>query len=374
MKKFITLAITFYITQSLFAQTTSNHSVGAGLGHEWNVFLNPSYLESEEEELDRFDLWDNGTFQSLSSRNSWKIEKGEHRLKLVANGSLGIYQTQNDANRFEYYLKASYRTKYSSKKYFEFAPEYQRLKREGVNIADAVLRTPFSFGRLYLPLHFDFYMGNKMWVKTQVGYLYKHYDRMMEEEALVYKSPFATVSFSKKWVGSSVQKLTFNSGLQLRTYEELEFDSDGELEEKTRNWNFLRNSVEFSNKKESRSITFGLYEISRLDQSQTNTYHEASPGVKWSSEFGKIGIDASLRYSYRYYPGLTPGEDNDDLQLVYQYIRTNVKMTYEVTSKIQGYTKLNVVDRLSNNPDPAARGFRGYFNSLVETGLTYKFK
>ncbi len=381
MKKLIVLILLLITSSSAFAQWESNQKVGISGGYEWNVFLNPQTLQRDGSFLGRNDLWDNATYQSVFLINSFKKELQNGRLKFDLNISGGLYQTSMKANRYAYKIGASYRTKYASKKYFEIAPVLTRVKREGVNQADAILRTPFSYTQLLIPIHFDFYLGNKAWLKTESGYLYKTYDRQ-PGEALFYHAPFTNLSLSKKWESNGIiKKMTFRTSVQLRRYtdinntsginpEEEEIDEEGG----SRSWNYFRNGLEYdiSAVDKSFGLTFGLYHVKRSDLEESNSYSEISPGVQFDKRFKGFKLSSGLKYSMRNYPELTPGEDNDENQLRYRYFRGNIKAEFEMSKTTNFFIKANLVNRKSSNTTISSFGFRGYFNSAIETGIVIK--
>ncbi|MEO1054931.1 MAG: hypothetical protein AAFX87_30130, partial [Bacteroidota bacterium] len=325
MQKLLAFVLLFVISQAAMAQWQISHKIGFGAGHEWNVFLNPRTAVNDGETLTNEELWDNGTFQSVFFNNSFRYDTGRHRLKFKVNTSAGLYQTEESANRYAYDLGFSYRVKYAKRKYFEFAPELNRRRRQGINEADAVLRTPFSYTILTIPVHFDFYLSNKTWLKTQAGYLSKNYDRENGEE-LLYRAPFLTVMISKKWQTKLLtKKLSFSHGTQFRNYFELErstpFDPEEEeedfeeieLEEKTRQWNYFRSHIEYqlTGAKKDFDIVFGLYHIARLDVDETNSYSEIAPGIQFKYGFDRIKFTSSTKYAIRNYQNLSPGAGND---------------------------------------------------------------
>ena len=377
MKKLIILILTLVITSPVIAQWQFNHKAGIAGGYEWNVFLNPQILQLDGDLLERNDLWDNATYQSIFLNNSFKKEFENGRLKFDVNMSGGLYQTTMKANRYAYKVGTSYRTKYASKKYFEIAPVFSRVKRDGLNESDAILRTPFSYTQLLIPIHFDFYLGDKAWLKTESGYLNKRYDRQPGEE-LFYHAPFTNVSLSKKWEGNGlIKKLTFRSGIQLRRYTDINNNSEDESDEEdnSRSWNYFRNSLEYdlSASDKSFGLTLGLYHVKRMDLEETNSYAELSPGIRFDRRFNGFTLSGGLKYSIRNYPELSTGENNDENQLQYQYLRGNIMAEFKLGETSNFFVKGNLINRKSSNTNINTTGFRGYYNSFLETGIVIRF-
>lgn len=384
--KIITIAALCLSVLSVNGQITHTHKLDVGLGHEWNAFLAPSTLIEEDDELFREDLWDNGTFQSLSLQNGFKIEGKNHRIKLKVNGSLGLFQTEQNSNRYTYRIGASYRAKYASKKYFEFEPEFFRKKREGINTDNAVLATPFSYSLLRIPVAFDFYLGKKAWLKTQAGYLFKNYDKANGEK-LLYHAPFFEAMYSKKWQSDRfIKKVSLTSTSQLRNYQTLslltdleDFDEDDpelelEYREGSRDWTyqFTTLKLDLTNINKSNSVALGLYHISRIDQNSRSTFNEIGPGIAYETTLQKIELKSSVRYTIRNYTRLAPGAENTT-PLQYHYLRLNAALNYRLNKKSQIYCNTHFVNRTSNNPNLDAMSFRDYFNGYMEIGVRWSW-
>lgn len=378
MKKTTLGIFLLVISQSTFAQWERKSKLGISTGYESNVFLNPPSLIIEGEEIGRDELWQSGTFQQLFLNTSFVYDTLSYRLKIKANGGASLYQTDIEANRRTYDLGVAYRRKIGKRKYLEIAPKYNRRQRDGVNEADAVLRTPFSFRQMIIPLHFDYYLGGRAWLKTQVGYLRKDYDRM-EGEELKYTSPFAQITVSKKWLDRiTTKKLTLTASNQWRTYTDIELsseeDEDPIFENEERQWNYRRVDTEFEfiDKNDKYRILFGLYHLQRTDIDGPNGYTQVSPAVQFKYNITRLTMDAEFKYSLRKYSGLSPGRDNDTL-LRYDYLRAGLGARYTLKNNASAFLKGKIVNRESNSPDLEAIGFRDYFTGFVELGMVFKF-
>ncbi|MDW3190992.1 MAG: hypothetical protein R8G66_01470 [Cytophagales bacterium] len=396
MHKSLTLILALLISTPIIAQINHSHShqVALGGGQEWNAFLRPSTFSQDGEFLNKEELWDHGTFQSLSFNNSFRWEKDQHRFKLKLNGSLGIFQTEENANRHSYTIGGSYRVKYAPKKYFEFSPEYLRKKREGINGDQAILATPFSFQQFRAPVSFDFYLGEGAWVKTEVGYLIKSYDRP-DEQVLRYQAPFLGVALSKKWtIGEHTTKLTLHSVSQRRNYtdidriteqidpedeeddfleEDEEFEEEDEFRESERNWSYYFNNLTYSLKTADKKVRaeIGIYSTLRKDARNVSDYLEIGPGINATLKTGKWELSPSVRYSIRKYSRLAPGNGNN-LLLQYKYLRVRFKSNYRLTNNVSFFGRYILTNRDSNNPTRDSNAFREYFYAQGELGVRWK--
>ncbi|WP_462251821.1 hypothetical protein [Ekhidna sp.] len=375
MKSLIIATMVCLLFTAGYSQNTHSHKLSIGLGNEWNAFLSPSRFLEDEEFLSRNELWDNGTYQAIALNNSFKKEGDKYRIKLKVNGSLGIYQTQQNSNRYTYRVGASYRLKYASKKYFELAPEFFRKRREGVNTDNAVLATPFSYSLLKLPVGFDFYLGNKTWIKTEFGYLYKNYDKPSGEK-LLYHAPFIEGEISKKWESDSrITKLSLKSVTQSRKYvtRSSRIDEDEvTFLDGSRDWvyQFTELTLDLSKDDDSRTFGIGLYQMSRIDSDGSSTFHEVGPGIQYEGNNNKFGYRTLVKYTFRNYTRLSPGSENET-PLRYQYLRANFELDFAISEYGKVYGSANLVNRTSNNPDLELLSFREYFNGYVEMGIRW---
>ncbi len=371
---------------SASAQWTGKYKAGMNGGHEWNIFLNPPSVQTEDATLRRNDLWINGYFSEFFVNADFKKNTKDGRLKWGTALSGAVYSSTINANRHSYKLYGSYRKKYAPRKYFEFAPEFLRTKRQGVNDNDAVLATPFSYTRFTLPFKLDFYRGNLSWLKTAFGYRYKAYDQT-NTGSISYHAGFAGLDLSKKWRKNQVEtKLTFSTNLEVRAYRDStrefeEFDPDDfdpedreeadELDIETRLWTYVSNDLVYEIKplKRPYELSFGLYTTLRLDRDQRNAYREWAPGISGGWDLEKVKLRGSLRYVNRSYPNRQVGESESPL--TYQFVRASVQAEVPLTDHWDFRIRGNMINRKSSNT-ARTRAFRGYFNSLVEVGVVLK--
>lgn len=380
----ITIAILLVLTSfQVNAQWVRKFKAGLNAGYEWNIFLNPSIISGEEETLFRNDLWINAPYQGGFLSADFNKDMGKSRWKIGTYLSGANYNSRINANRHSFRLNVSYRTKYAARKYFEIAPEVYRVKRVGINDQDAILSTPFSYFRLTLPVKFDFYLRDKVWLKTTAGYLYRSYDRTNDRQ-LSYHAGFMGGSLSKKWnTSNSETKLTYSNRIELRLYKNLEFFLDEpvetgdpsepeEVEESSRIWTYISNDLEYSIKPfhQRFKLTMGLYSTIRLDSEEENSYKELAPGITGEWKLKNWTLSTDLSYVYRNYSEREVGEEEIPLQ--YKYIRGSVKAEVPLRKNMNFYVRSNLVNRASSN-DLLTRGFREYFNSRVEMGIVLKF-
>ena len=336
-------------------------------------------MQNGEDILRRNDLWVNAYYSGAFVNADFKKNIKDGRLKWGTALSGAVYNSTVNANRHTLRLYGSYRKKYAPRKYFEFAPEFYRIKRAGINDNDAILTTPFSYTRLTLPFKLDFYRGNRSWLKTRAGYTYKVYDQFNNKN-ISYHAGFFGASLSKKWIdGQMERKLTFSSNVEGRLYKDLEEfidedepDEPAETEQESRLWVYISNDLVYSLKPQNSpfELDLGLYTTIRLDRDFENGYLEFAPGIDGIYDMGNVKWKGSLRYVNRNHPDREVGETEQPLR--YQFVRVSLEARMPIRDNLDFFARGNMVNRKSSNTS-LGRGFRGYFNSRIEAGLVFKF-
>lgn len=236
-------------------------------------------------------------------------------------------------------------------------------------------------------------MGDGAWLKTEVGYLIKSYDRP-DEQVLRYQAPFLEMSLSKKWViGEYTTKLTFSSLSQRRKYTDIDLislqtdpefeeedddffeEGDGdEFRESERNWSYHFNNLTYSFKTANKTLRaeIGLYNTIHVEQRNVSDYLEIGPGFNATRQTGKLEISPSIRYSFRKYSRLAPGSGNN-LLLKYKYLRLRFNSSYQLNKNLALIGCYLLTKRDSNNPTLDSNAFREYFYAQGEIGIRWKF-
>ncbi|OEK06564.1 hypothetical protein BFP71_02515 [Roseivirga misakiensis] len=368
---------------------------GGFAGYEHNIFLSPGTLLRDGDQLTRQDLLTSGFYEGVSFKGDFENKFKEGRWKFGFATSIANFHTNPDADRFTLSLKSSYRKRYAKGKYFEIAPEFSRRSQQGINESDGVLRTTFSYTKFYLPLHLDYYLGNKTWFKTETAYTFKAYDQNDLGEKVSYHSAKTGLNFSKKWdKNEAINKLTFSGGIEYRYYTDLELEDedDEDIEEEDeeddfvarpnnpiafiaeeRQWFFYTMGLDYNVKNDRTNFdyTLGLYFVGRGDSEKRFGYRELSPALSMRYSKKKLSVTASLKYGMRKFSTLTVG-DNDQL-LTYNYLRGSVRFNVALPKNKAWYIKGNLVNRTANNNNINSLAFRGYLNNSIETGISIRF-
>lgn len=395
MKRITTLLVLLSLASNgLVGQWDKKFKVGGFGGYEHNIFLSPSSLIRDGEQLFRQDILTSGFYEGLSFGGDFEKKFNGGRWKLGFQTSMANFHTTPDADRFTLSLKSSYRKRYAKGRYFEIAPSFARRSQQGINESDGVLRTTFSYTRFNLPAHLDFYLGNKTWFKTETGYTFKAYDQNDLGEKVSYHAAYTGFAFSRKWDKDKVTaKLTLSGNLEYRYYTDLEVDDESEEEEEgveenevvarpnnpigfiaeERQWLFYRASAEYNVKNSTSKFdyTLGLYFVGRGDSEQRFGYAELSPGASINYKAKGYSLNASAKYSMRNFSTLEVGDEED--QLKYNYIRSSLRLDVPLAKRKTWFIKGNLIHRTSSNTDLSSTAFRGYFNNSIETGITIRF-
>ena len=392
MKKPITtMVLLFLVINGAAAQWDKKFKARLYGGYEHNIFLSPNTLIRDGERLFREDLLTSGFFEGvlLSGDFEKKIRDGRWKLGFTTSGA--NYHTDPNANKYILNLRSSYRKKYRKGRYFELAPALVRRSQNGTNESDGVLRTTFSYTRFNLPVHLDFYLGDKRWFKTETGYTFKGYDKNDLGEKVSYHATYSRFSYSKKWQREQVtSKLILSGGLEYRHYTDLELDQEQEDTEdenevvirpnnpiafiaEERQWLFYRASIEYNVEHETTPLeyTLGIYYIGRGDSEGRFGYSEVAPGASIRYKTKAFTLSGSARYNWRKFATLQVGDANALLR--YNYIRADLQLSMPLGKKKLWYVKGDLTRRVSNRSEATSTAFRGYFNSMIETGITIRF-
>lgn len=365
-------------TSLVQAQWSKNYSLDLKGGYEYNIYKTPYSLDGEDDFLIGNDLITSGFYEGIAFRGQFQNKFENGRLKINFRGSANNFHTEENANLFNFGLSASYRTKFATRKYFEFAPGFYRKQRAGIDQSDDILRTTLSYAQILMPFSFDFYLKNKVWLKTDLGYRFKSYDENDLGEKVSYHAFFSGASLSKKWESdASTRKVIFISGIEYRAYTDLEAedeeDEESDLIEDERNWTYYTADLEYDVDQNGRpfSYTIGLYSTFRNDADNKFGYKEIGPGVRLSFPLRKGTFNLGGSYRYRTFNTVNVNESAD--QLVYQYLRANARLSLPFTKNSSWYVEGNLIRRLSNNESITSTAFRSYNYALLETGFSFRF-
>lgn len=342
-------------------------------GYEWNIFRNPEILIQRSDTLNRDQLWSNSSYNELTLNTDYIKRWGSHRLKVSGDITGNIYHQQQSAQREYYRAYLSFRTKYASRKYFEFSPSFSRKKQAAIGPGDLIFRSRFSYTQILAPVHFDFYLKKQRWLKLEASYKYKIYDTVNNEKT-DYQSLGAEALFSKRWKGRVRTELEVFGQWNARNQTEIDLATESSPRS-VRNRVFesyvAGTSLSFETLNKSFKVEFPIsYKLFKDLPSKRLDYTQVEAGTRVIFSVGKTRVSQRVTGTLRNFSNLTVSENE---LLNYSYIRSTTTLSIPILNRFVYTVKGSLVQRLSNRNTIRSRAFRGYLSSYIETGISLKF-
>lgn len=353
-------------------------SVNLAEGYQVNIFNNPDRYEKKDISLTTDSLYANSLYTDITA--NFKYRKKWKRETLSVKGYVGgaYYNTASEAHKYKYKLEVSYRTRYADGRYLEVAPQMARIRKNGLDQTETILRTPYSYQKFVLPFNFDFYLGNKAWLKIQPAYLFKKYDTHAPEK-LYYHSWYVNAEFKKKWDTEQIRHgFSFVADVSSRFYSDFELPKDdflmdtiefGDLTHKTRQWNYYIVGAEYSVKTQNDIFRASIpvkYVYKEDKLGNMLSYSEFLAGLTFGVKYKSVKFNQAISYSNRDYLKFLIEEST---KLKYNYLRLASKLSYELNDHFEFDVQAKLVDRKSNRIDVSKKFYRGYFTYFVELGV-----
>ncbi|RNC83629.1 MAG: hypothetical protein ED557_07535 [Balneola sp.] len=369
MKRTITCILAILFFQE-FASAQLRVKTGVYQGYEWNIFRNPETLIQSEDTLGRSDLWSNSNYNELFANTDFLKRWGSTRLKLSGDLRANVYHQQNSAQKEFYRVYASFRTKYASRKYFEFSPSFSRKTQAPIDQSDLIFRSRFSYSQVLAPLHFDFYLKKQRWLRFEASYRYKSYDAT-DNDKTHYHGFEVQALYSKRWKGRVTSEIELFAEWNSRNQTELEFATQTSPEEiKKRSFESytVGSNLSFQSKSKSFKIEFPVsYKVFNDSPSERLNYSQVVAGTKLSFDLGKARVIQNFSGTLRDFTTLTVA---DEEFLNYKFIRSSTTVTVPIMDRFNYIAKASLIRRLSNRATMSSSSFRGYFSSYIETGIS----
>ncbi len=359
-------------TLVLSSATSAQLSIDTGVqsGYSWNIFKNPDMLVEQGDTLGRTDLWKNSSYNELFLNMDYLKNWGKSRLKLSGDVETNIYHQQTSAQRNNYRAAISYRSNFARRKYFEIAPEFTRRQQDGVDQSDLVFSTRLSYLQFEVPLHLDFYMGERAWFRFEGKYRYREFDEFNNSQTS-YNMYFLEGLYKKRWDGKSISTtLEFVGEASYRTQQSEEFgEGDIALDLSTRD--FLRadagGALSFSSINDRFEIEFPVTWTYFVDR-PTNAlnYTEFEFGVESTFSIHQSELNVGLDRSIRNFSNFTV---QDGSLLEYGFWTASVDIKVPVSGKMFFELKGNYQLRDSNRARLTTSAYRSYETSYIQTGI-----
>ncbi len=370
MKKVILSLLLFVSFNSVFAQWTA--SIETNQGYEWNIFKNPDLYIQSSDTMYRADMWQNSIYNEGTLSVDGEIPLTNGRIKLSADVSNNFYFQQKDAQRLFYRFKGSYRVKYARRKYFEIDPSYSRRLQDGIDQNDLVFSTRLSYQQLEIPIHTDFYLGKKAWLRMEMRFRNRVYDAFQNRQTL-YRSYFIHSEYRKRWDGNSGWEKTISLQGSLE-YRDQEFENNQQTSPSISERQFLISSISATPSigkvsdrvKISLPLELNLYK----DQPTGNLdYIGWSSAIELESEFDRSGFEIEAKYGNRQFQNfiVDSGEKLD-----YTNVMLSGTVRFELTEYIDFQIQGRYLIRDSSRDRLTTTAYRGYQTSYIQTGFKVK--
>jgi hypothetical protein len=370
MKIWLTILFSISISVSAFAQWSA--SVGTNQGYEWNIFKNPDLFVQSADTMFREDMWQNSVYSEGFINLDGRFPTRNGRLKLSADVSNNYYYQQQDAQKLFFKFKGSYRVKYARRKYFEVDPSFSRRLQDGVDQSDLVFSTRLSYQQFELPAHFDFYMGEKAWLRFDLRFRNRVYDAFQNQQT-VFQSYFFQSEYKKRWEGLRgwEQELIFEAYVEYRDQELISTGQSSSIVSARQflisNFNATPSVGRISDHiKVSAPFEFVVFK----DQPTGSLdYIGWSSAVEIESEFDKSAFSIEAEYGNRLFRNFAV--DSGDLL---QYTNWNLSGTasFNITKNLEFQIKGRYLIRDSSRDRLSTTAYRGFQTSYIQTGFKVK--
>ncbi|MEO1022358.1 MAG: hypothetical protein AAFW89_07415 [Bacteroidota bacterium] len=369
MKCFLLVIACLLAPGLLLAQFRLSASVKEGYAQ--NLFRNPDNLVENSDTLSRSALWQNSVYNRIALSGDYTKKWNSGRLKITANWGTNRYHQQPHAHRVTYRARASFRSKYARRKYIEFAPELSRQQQDGIDQNDLIFSTRLSFHQLETPLHLDFYLGNKAWLKTETKYRYKAFDAFNGQQTH-YHAWYTEALFKKRWEPSSLTthavQVKMKGNYRDQTITRFATESAAQ-EQRFRQFLTLNLAGSYSLSLAKNAIVLRVpvtvdqfvdFPTNQLDFSEVG----AGLGLTWNNKKGswRVGVERSIRQFHRF-------QLQNGNRLAYTFwnpeFEFRIPLHPTLSLKMEGRWDI----RTSTRDQITTAAYREYSSSFIQSGI-----
>lgn len=372
MKKIIFTSLIILIQYSaVMGQLT--FETGVNQGYEWNIFKNPDVLVENSDTLRKNQLWQSSSYNELLLDTEYYRDWGDSRLLTTLDLSTNLYHQESQAHEFNYSLYSSFRSRYASRKYIMLNPRFSRKRQDGIEREDPVFSSRLSYYQLRAPLHLDFYLGNLAWIRTELRYRYRIYDKF-DSKQTSYGAYYAEGHFKKSVDNKGRFNHEFESTNSIRYRDQgtSDFDEQGnKIESSPRQFTKIESEVLYrlQNRKGLFEMEFPVSGTLFYDHPSGNLdYREIELGVEAELNLGRAEIDAGIERTIRDFKNFSV--DRNAETLFYTYWTADAAVEYALTQKINLMAKVRYITRTSTRDRLTTAFYREYTNSYIQTGIT----
>lgn len=385
--------------QAVQAQAEWGLKTGTATGYEWNILRSPDSYTLDGELLGTGDLWRSALRTDVTFNPNLDIKKGKNRIKLETDFNSRLYLQNADANLYSWTTGAKFSRKLS-KKFRYIANADYRLNRRAVQPENEdILQLPDSYDKITWETGLKYRPGNWHFADAGVFGTFKRF-RSDREDPTRYMEIglWAADRHKMKKTGARDHQYSWEVRWKERFYasqfteipfgepgEPNEEGGDGEENEEEegeenevdnapgQHWRYLRVGADYDLPVGKNWTVVPKAHI-RLRKDVRNTqatFRELGLGMGVVWEKGKARFSGNVGYQFRTYPGFTIGTGDEADALRYQYIKTSLKFSYEMTERIDVFVSANNWSRISNNTRTTSRDRRSFANTAVMMGVNF---
>ncbi len=373
MKK-LTIFTLAYLFIAVPAIAQWQAKTGVTNGYKWNIFKSPDVLVETSETLSRNQLWQNSVFNGFFIDTDYHKKWENSRLKISADLGLNLYYQQSQAHKNEYRLYASYRANYADNRYIEFAPEFKRKQQDGVNQNDLIYSTRLSYRQFEAPVHLDFYLGDRAWLKFEAKYRLKIYDQFDNNETR-YSAYYLEALYKKKWKNPVVtHEISAETELQYRDQNNIAFTAQNSpIIAASRAFSKVEAGTAYKLKTSNSrfEIEFPVTATLVGDYPSGNlNYNEIEFGTDVQFYIAETRIKLGAERTLRNFSNF---KTQSGRSLNHQFWDFSFGLKAPLTTRLALTTKASFVTRNSNRERTNTFAYREYTTSYFQTGIEVKF-
>lgn len=366
---------------NLYAQNSGYIRTQTGYGY--NVLKAPNfYIDSEEEEIEAFDLQHHGFFTDIAAKYQKKWKKGKNRWRCYTLGNLMWFPQNPDLNRYKATANFQYKRKIKKYQYLTTNLSLLHQNRRDNNQTDELFEIISVNIRTAMrgDLSINISKNTKIGWEGLIGKKDFHQE---DGPFLGYRNAIGQLSIQHFWKNQWKNKnyVEGNLGLEKRWYErvkELEiapdvWDIDATFWERkvlrvklksyfqlNKHW-AMRSILNFNQQSEERVKGIHYNEIA---------FSNAFIWKKRKSEF-----TWTPRVAYRSYYQTLSDNDSDEMEPLrsYVYFNSSLRWKQSLTKNLDIVVDASFIRRISSVDDETRLSFRTYSTGLIKMGVLWSF-
>lgn len=355
-----------------YAQIQVNFSTFTG--YESNINRAPRSLETENDFLEKEDLYSNSIYQdvifSLSYLKDWK----KSSFTAYVTPEIRYYFLETDANQTMLNTRLTYKYHLQKKLRWDTSLQYKLKDREGQNLDQNELNLPFGYQLMsgYTGIRYRLSKQNRSFTKLIAGN--KRFDNSNRRSIQYNYYGVETTFKNVRWKNHLLHAYGWELGYTHRDYRITNFSDNSNGD---RTWIYWDAAVFYRY-----PLSKHTYVEPRLSYQQRNDptsnrfgYRQLRPEILLKHKSDRWLASINLNYSARKFKSLTADDEEGNLvgNLKYDYTRVRSNIAYKIRDKWSLLFEASILDRRSNNEDESTNAFRSYANNYAGIGIRYQF-